>query len=163
MNVGITKEEFIDILEMLHIASWVLVAHKTEDDPRTRKYGRIMQKFLALAKEAGAGELVEYDPEAGKYHPSSTFEESSRSRDFIHEFEDDTFWDELLDRLTERDLERQVGGYENLRTLSPEDRALFETPIRERYAQELTENGLERFEIVERFGSNIPRPAATHD
>jgi hypothetical protein len=47
--------------------------------------------------------------------------------------------------------------------LSPEDRTLFETPIRERYAQELTENGLEKLEIVERFDSHIPRPAATHD
>jgi len=163
MNVEITKEEYIDILELLHIASWVLVAHKTEDDPRTRKYDRILQKFYALAKEAGAGELVENDREAGKYRPSSSFEESSQSREFIHEFEDDTFWDELLDRFTERDLERQVGGQENLRILSPEDRALFETPIRDRYAQELTENGIDRLEIVEQFGPRIPTPAVTHD
>lgn len=163
MNVEITKEEYRDLLDLLHIASWVLVAHKTEKDPRTEKYDTVIQKFYALAEEMGSGSLIEHDSHAGKYHPTREFEESSNVMDFIDEFVDHAFWDELIIRLAERDASRQVGGYEQLDLLSHEDRHALEDPLEERYSGEFNENGINRLEIVERFGDDASTPVTTHD
>jgi hypothetical protein len=155
MKVEITKKEYVDLLDMLHIADWVLSAHKTEEDPRAEKYEELMQKFYALAGEMGREDLIEYDHDIEKFFPTETFEETSEAWDFIEEFVEDTFWDELIDRLTQRDLERQAGGHENVRKLSMKDRFAREAPIQERYTEEFTENGLDRLEIVEQFSAAI--------
>ncbi len=163
MKVEITKEEYRDLLDMLHIAHWVMNAHKTGEDPRTEKYEKLIQKFYSLAGEMGLGGLIEFDSRIGAYFPTKTFDDESRSWDFIDEFVDDTFWDELIDRLTQRDAERQAGGYENLRTLSTEERLALESPIEERYAEEFTENGLNNVAIVEQFGPGGEKFLTTHD
>jgi hypothetical protein len=163
MKVEITKEEYRDLLDLLHIAHWVMIAHKTGEDPRTEKYEKTMQKFYSLAEEFGYSSLIDFDPKIEKYFPTRTFEETSPSWEFIDEFVDDTFWDELIDRLTKRDLERQVGGYEILRTLSMEARLALEAPIEERYAEEFNRNGLDNVAIVEQFGLDATKPVKTSD
>lgn len=163
MKVEITNEEYMDLLDLLHIANWVLVSHKTTVDPRVEKLERIIQKFYALARETGRGDLIEYDPGRGKYRPTKMLEDTSHSLEFIDEFVDHSFWDELIFRLAERDAARQAGGYEKLDLLGHEDRHAFIDPFEERYAEEFNERGLERLEIVEHFGHDASAPVATHD
>ncbi len=163
MNVDITKEEYLDVLDLLHIASWVLVAHKTGDDPRTEQYDRIMQKFYALAAEAGAGDLIEYNSGTRKYYPTRELEESSRTMDFIDEFVDHSFWDELIIRFAERAAARQAGGYEQLNLMSREDQRALEDPLEDRYTEEFNEHGIDRLEIVEQFGDRDSPKPSTHD
>ncbi len=164
MNVDITKEEYLDLLDLLHIAGWVLVAHRTGDDQRTKQYDGIMQKLYALAREAGAGDLIEYDPGLRKYYPTRKFEDSTKAMTFVDEFVDHSFWDELIVRFAERDAARQVGGYEQLNLMSHEDLHALEDPIEDRYSEEFNEYGIDRLEIVERFGDHdASAPTRTHD
>jgi hypothetical protein len=163
MKIEITKEEYVDLLDLFHIASWVLVSHKTTVDPRVEKFEIIIQKFYALAREMGRGNLVEYDPGRGRYRPTKAFEDMSPSLEFIDEFVDHSFWDELIARFAERDAARQAGGYEKLDLLSHEDRHALVDPFEERYAEEFNERGIDRLEIVERFSGDVLKPAATHD
>ena len=163
MKIDITNEEYVDLLDLLHIANWVLVSHKTTIDPRVEKLEMIIQKFYALAQGMGYGGLVEYDPARGKYRPTKTLEDTSRSLEFIDEFVDHSFWDELIVRFAERDAARQAGGYEKLDLLNHEDRHAFVDPFEQRYADEFNERGLERLEIVERFSGDALKPGATHD
>lgn len=162
MNVELSPKEYLDLLDLLHMASWVLVAHKTEPDPRIEKYDRIIQKFYALAKDMGHAGLAKYDPGRAKYHPTTSFEDTSRYLEFIDEFVDHSFWDELIVRFAERDAARQSGGYEKLDQLGHEDRHALVDTFEERYAEEFNERGIERLEIVERFG-DVLKPVATHD
>jgi hypothetical protein len=163
MKIEITNEEYVDLLDLLHIANWVLVSHKTQVDPLVEKLEMIIQKFYALAREMGRGDLVEYDPGRGKYHPTKALEDTSRSLEFIDEFVDHSFWDELIVRFAERDAARQAGGYEKLDLLGHEERHAFVDPFEERYAEEFNERGIERLEIVEHFGHDASTPVATHD
>jgi hypothetical protein len=163
MKIDITKEEYVDLLDLFHIASWVLVSHKTTVDPRVEKLELIIQKFYAMAGEIGRGNLVEYDPARGKYRPTKALEDASRSMEFIDEFVDHSFWDELIVRLAERDAARQAGGYEKLDLLGHEERHAFVDPFEERYAGEVNERGIERLEIVDRFGHDASTPVRTHD
>ena len=163
MKIEITKEEYNDVLDMFHMASWVLISHNTREDPRIEKYDFIIQKFYALAREIGRGDLIEYDPGSRKYHPTKAFEDTSRSIEFIDEFVDHSFWDELIIRFAERDAARHAGGYEKLDLLGHEDRHALVDPIEDRYAEEFNEHGIEHLEIVEHLGREASIPVSTHD
>ncbi len=161
MKVEISKEEYLELLDLVHIASWVLVFHKTETDPRIDKYDRITQKLYTLAKDMGYAGLIDYDPASRKYRPSKSLEETAGTWQFIDEFVDHSFWDELAIRFTERDAARTAGGYEQLNRLGHEERHELEDPIEEKYLKEFDENGIEHLEIVERYGNG--KAVVTHD
>ncbi len=163
MKIEITKEEYVDLLDLLHIASWVLVSHKTEVDPQIEKYDFIIQRFYALAAEMGRGDLIEYDRGRKRYHPTRAFEDTSHAPGFIDDFVDHSFWDELIIRFAERDAARQAEGYDKLDLLNHEDRHALEGPLEERYTEEFNEHGIERLEIVEQFSGEALKRTVTHD
>jgi len=161
MKVEVSKEEYLELLDLVHIASWVLVFNKTEPDPRVDKYDGITQKLYALANDMGYADLVAYNPESGKYRASKTMEETTGTGVLIDEFVDRSFWDELVIRFTERDAGREVGGYERLEQMGHEDRHALEDPIEEMYLKEFDDNGIEHLEIVEPYVGS--KPVVTHD
>jgi hypothetical protein len=163
MNLTLTKEEYRDLLDLLQIAHVVLHAHKTEDDPRAEKYETVMQKILARSREAGLGSLVEYNADLKAYAPTAAFEETSEAAIFLDEFIDDTFWDLLIRRFTDRDLGRTIGGDEILDELGSTERFTLETPLIQKYSAEFDEHGIERLEIVEQGSTASVSPMKTSD
>jgi hypothetical protein len=159
MNIEISKDECRDLLEVLHIANWVMHAHETEPDPGTERYDRIIQKIYSLANTEGLGSLVEADPRGNERSEMDT----SAAWDFIDEFTNNSFWDELIHRLTDRDMAHLVNGYEQLEKLSMEERFMREAPIIERYANEFDDHGLDRLQIVEHFATESASPTRTSD
>lgn len=143
MNVSINKNEYKTLLEMLEIANWVINAHRTDDEPRTKKFRDMEQKFFALAKDMGFADFFEYDSEMKAYIPTIIYDETIDVFDYIDEYDDDTFWDELCDRLAYRDLVRQKGE-EAVEKMEPPDRFADMEQIRSVYFDEFLENGLER-------------------
>ena len=63
MEIDLTRKEYRDLLDMLYIAEWVLNANRDEDDPRTKRYSKVEQKFFAMAKAMKYENLIEYYPE----------------------------------------------------------------------------------------------------
>ena len=163
MKIDITKEEYRDLLDLLYMANWVLHAHKTKEDPRARPYDKVMQKIYSSARATGFGRLIEYDPHDRRYYPTREFEDTTKTEEFIDEFVDDSFWDELVYRLSERDAAHRLGGYAQFRLLSPEDRTALETPDRERYSEEFNKNGIDHLVIAEVFGMSAAKPVKTSD
>lgn len=161
MKVEISKEEYLELLDLVHIASWVLIFHKTEPDPRIEKYDKIIQKLYALAKDMGYAGLINYDSVSKKYRPSKSLEETTDTWQLIDEFVDHSFWDELVIRFIERDAARQAGGYEQLNQLSHEERHALEDPFEDKYSREFDDHGIEHLEIVEHFGN--AKAVVTHD
>ncbi|MFQ5930304.1 MAG: hypothetical protein ACE5MK_11445 [Acidobacteriota bacterium] len=142
MKINITKKEYLTLLEILEIADWVLHAHHTEERSETRKYREIEQKILSYAKDMGFENLVSYDSQVERYFPTRKFEDTSPSMEFVREFENDSFWEELVDRLVERDLIRQVGE-ERLLSMAIGERFEREEPLEKRYADEFYNHGLD--------------------
>ncbi len=163
MNIDISKKEYRDLLDVLHMADWVMHAHETEKPLGTENYDKIIQKFYALAKDMGQEHLIEYDPKLKEYFPTRELDDSTESWDFIEDFTDDTFWDELIHRLTDRDVARKVRGYEQMSKLNMTERFAHEGPVLERYSHEFEENGLDRLEIVEHFAPSSTPQTPTHD
>ncbi len=146
MKISFTKKEYRDLLDILYIANWILSAHKVDDDPETKRYMKLQQRPLSFAKEMGLENLVEYVSEFQKHFPSKEYVDTSSAIDVIEKFEHDTFWDQLITRLSERDMIRQVGGDERVKKFSVEE--LFEKmiPFEDKYATEFETNGLDNLE-----------------
>lgn len=146
MKIEFTKREYHTLLEIFQIADWVLHAHKVEKDSRTKRYRDLEQKIFSLANEAGFGDLIKYYPEHKEYFPTKKYDETSPVMEFVEEFENDTFWDELVERLSIRDLIRQEGE-ENLMKMSLEERFKKDESIRQKYWREFVDHGIENLNI----------------
>ncbi|PXF58474.1 MAG: hypothetical protein C4B58_06330 [Deltaproteobacteria bacterium] len=147
MKINITKKEYKSLLDIFSIGDWILNAHKVGNDPETEEYEKLEQKFYSYAEDMGYGDLITYDTKLKRFFPTKKFDETSKYRDLIDEFENDTFWDELIHRLVERDLIKQEGGVKNIMNMNFRERLEKEEPLEKKYATEFEANGLENIRI----------------
>lgn len=147
MKIHFTKKEYYTLLQMLYMADWMAHAHAEERPQPDESFKTLAEKVLALADEAGIGEMVETNPQTGQHFPSKQFVESSQVMKRIEEFENATFWEELLERLARRDFIRAYGR-EAILDMSIEDRFAKEMVFHQRYDTEFAAHGLDNLEIV---------------
>ena len=153
-QIEFSNEEYRLLLDMVYIADWVMNAHEVEQQEETKPYGKLEQKLLSLAKDFGFGEYIDWDEELQKYFPTRGFEEERPAMGFIDKFEDDSFWEELVARLAERDAERKY-GQKKLARMGLEERIKKIDEFEEKYWAEFEENGLDRLQIAP-MGRNEP-------
>jgi hypothetical protein len=123
MKIHFTKKEYRALLDIIQIADWVMHAHDIQEKHETAYYRELFQKFYSFAKEMGFEDLIEFAKENGEYYPTRKFEDESMADPLIQSFENKSFWDNLIDRLAERDAlkEKQVDSFAEL---DPEARRL---------------------------------------
>ncbi len=108
MKVSFTTKEYTRLLELAHLGLWVAGARP--DDPATmpERYADIAQKVFALAEPFGCADLVETDVN-GQWFPNEKLT-GGPLQEKLERFADDLFWSELVSRLAERDLRRELGA-----------------------------------------------------
>ena len=145
MKINFTKREYQVLLEMIYLADWMLHAHERggrKKDP----YHALEQKLLSLASEFGCEDLVEHSERLNEYFPTEAFVEADTIQGYIEDYDDATFWDELISRLAERDVSRKH-TQEELSGMTGEDRVMTYWRAEMSYAEEFDTNGLERIKI----------------
>jgi hypothetical protein len=145
--IELTKREYLSLLTVVEIADWVLHAFSIREPAETKRYRDLEQKLFGYAEGFGMADLVEKDPKTGHGYPTAEFEDQSPGMEFIELFEDDTFWDELIERLATRDAVRE-SGEDEWGKLSYLERLRRKDSRVERYALEFENHGIERIEIV---------------
>lgn len=146
MQIELSKAEYRTLLGVLEIANWVLFAHCSDTPSDRKEYHDFEQKILGHAESFGFGNLIEYDRRVKEYFPTAEHDENSPVRPFIDEFEDRTFWDELVDRLATRDMVRTLGE-KKVQAMDARERFMTHQDYGARYSEEFQEHGLERLEI----------------
>ena len=142
MKLEFTEKEYRLLLDMLYIAEWIMNSYVIGDRPETENYRRLEQKILSYADEMGCKGVVDYDEELGGYFPTREIEEGS-AMDFIDEYNEDTFWEELVSHLADRDfLNRE--GKERIRKMSREQRFKKLLGLEDNYRKEFEAHGLDR-------------------
>lgn len=145
MELSFSKTELKALVEMAVMADWVMTAHDVDDDERKDPFIKLCQKIYAFAHKNGMKKEIDFLEDIKEYSPNPDWEDESLARTFIDEFEEKTFWDELIERLSERDLNRKLKGKkaENFH----QHMEIFEE-FSEKYAAEFCQNELENVEIV---------------
>ncbi len=151
MNIEISATEYRDLLDILHIADVVTSGHRREEDKRSARHRSLIQKLYALAGREGLDRLIGYNESSRTYVPTAEYEENSLSHVLIDEFGDHLFWDELISRLSVRDAAQSAGGMNRLIAMSDDERQAAEGPIRQKYVEEFSNNGIANLAVIERF------------
>jgi hypothetical protein len=163
MNIEISTKEYRDLIDILHIADVIMSGHRREEDPRSARHRSLIQKLYALAGGEGLERLIRNNESTRTYTPTAEYEENSLAHVLIDEFGDHLFWDELISRLSVRDAAQNVGGIDHLNAMSDSERHAAEGPIRQRYIEEFSKNGVGNLVVIEQFGIRGGMPVKTSD
>ena len=146
IQMEFSEAEYRLLLEMTYLADWMANAHKVPDEENLR-YRDLEQKLMAQGKKV-CGDMVDVDEEEKLYYPSKDLEEGVCC-DIIEEYDDETFWEELPDRLAVRDVEQEKGEGA-LEKMTPEERVKILGEKEDEYIDEIETHGLSRFVITDK-------------
>ncbi len=147
MKINFTKKQFEVLLKLVYMGNWVVNAHRTgrEDDKRIEKYEEMQKYLLSFAKEFGLEKYVDIDDE--EVYPSRELEEDETD-ELIDEYDNETFWEELIYRFMRRDFVREYGE-EEISKMDTMERIKKDHPFLEKYQDEIYNYGIDRLEIVD--------------
>ncbi len=147
MKINFTKKEYRALVELLGVADWILHANQAENrQAETQTYREITQNILAHAKEMECEDLVERDEKTNQSYVVYESEQRSNVQKFIEDFEESTFWGELVSRLTARDVTRKSNAT-NAQKVDDEQRLEWLKESEAAWIQEFEQHGLERMGI----------------
>lgn len=146
MKINFTKKEYQMLLDMLYVSDWVLHAHSEEKSNEIKPYKEVEQKILALAHEFGMENFVENKEKSGDIAFSKEFTNQNAMIQHIDKFENATFWEELIERLSRRDFIQKYGE-EAILQMSINERFEKEMLIHQEYHKEFGNHGLNNLRI----------------
>lgn len=145
MVVNFSKEQFEILIDMVYIGNWVVngVRSGVKEDEYKDEYRNLEKYILSLAKDFGFDDLI--DDSDGEIYPSRSLEEGE-VRDLIDYYDENVFWEELVNRLAERDF-FQVYTNDEIMKMSIEKRIEKDQSHYEKYWQEISDYGITRLKI----------------
>ena len=146
MKINITKKEYRLLLDILYLGEWMLTAHDQEEAPEKKQYQDVVQKFYSYAEEMGYENLIKADKALNKYFETMEYEESSQVNEIIENYDNATFWDELVSGLALRDAQ-EIEGNDAFNKMSPEERIQLLYPLEEKYHEAFMANDLANLQI----------------
>lgn len=147
MKILFTKSEYRTLLDMVYMAEWMLTAYDDPENPEKEQYAHLAQKIYSHAKEMGWESLVRASAAENTYAPTREYEEGG-VHDLIEAYDAEAFWDQLVDRMTERDVAARLDP-KDLDRLSDQEYDELAAPLADAYEREFDNHGLDRLKISE--------------
>jgi hypothetical protein len=141
MNISLTRELYKTLLVTICLGNWMVNAHRVETD---KTFETLASHIYSHAESFGLADLVELDTDNGQYYPTKELEDLAAEH--IDEYDNETFWVELIDRLSERDLVAKHGK-DASEQMTVEERFTSLEKIEARYDEEFEKHGVERLTI----------------
>lgn len=142
MHLRFTNDELATLMEMVTLSTEI--ANLNPNDEGNAGFARfeaIENKVLEAARNNGMGEAVEFDMQRGKNRVTDQFVEGSYFQKCFDEFRNAVFWEELMIRLAERDLIREIGEAE-FKAMNDEERRKKAEPMEKRYWAKFQKDGM---------------------
>lgn len=137
-----TDEELATLVEMVSLATEMANMNpENEDTNGFERFENIENKVLEAAKSTRLAEIIEYDTEREKNRVTEEFQEASFFNKCLEDLRNAVFWEELMIRLAERDLVRQLGE-KKFMALNEEERHLRSEPLEKRYWRKFQKDGI---------------------
>lgn len=142
-NIEFTKQQFLTLLKIIYLGDWMVNSHRTGhgNDPMMEDYEEIMDYVFSLAPKFGFSKNIEHELE---FDDSGKMTEINKLQE---EYNEETFWEELCERLGERDFHEKYSPNEILK-MDRDERydKLYECI--EVYEDEAENFGIERIKIL---------------
>ena len=134
----LSEEQYKTLLKMVYLGEWVCQSYNEEPSQAVEEVEQLIYK---ASEGTDQNKWLELDKKTKRFFPTVDME--GEMLEYIDEYDDNVFWDELVDRLAERDLINKHGE-EKISKLSFEERIEEEDPIIEKYEEEFSKNGIEK-------------------
>jgi hypothetical protein len=142
MQITLSQDQYEKLIQLVYLGNWLVNSYRGGE--RLEEYDKLAEDIMSFAPSAGFKDQVEFDEFEGRYYPSRKLDEAMRG--FWEEYDEDVFWNMLIDGLAERDLGRKYGE-ENLDTMEGGEYDKRLEPFLKKYEKEIDEHGLERLEV----------------
>jgi hypothetical protein len=139
-SINLSDKEYKKLLDLVYLGNWMINSFKIDD--QVEEYEDLEQLILSKASDFNQQEYIFYDEDSEEYFTNRKFEDEID--EYIQEYDNYTFWDELANRLAIRDMRRQIGP---VKTLNDEHWGI-KYEIEEAYTQEFEKSELKNV-IVE--------------
>ena len=115
------------------------------------RFDDMLEKILIRLQHNGQADEVEHDPERQRLRLNKKKEEGSFYAQSYDEMRNETFWEELVARLSERKLLEKYGDA-HLTSLGDEERKKLMEPVSKKLWEEFSRNGIGNLHVVSRHG-----------
>ncbi len=144
MKINLTKKQYETLIKLIYLGEWVGNAHRTDD--RVREFEELEQYILSFYKDFGMQRYITYDERLKMFFPTAEFEDETKVDEYIEEYNDNTFWEELIYRLANRDLIERYGE-DAVENMDWEERMRKEEIFIEEYEEEFGRHGVKNLVI----------------
>ncbi len=127
-----------------HVASW---NQKPGAERGLAAFEAVEHKILEKAKHAGLGEQIEFDQDKQRYQMKVDEKTGAFFQECYDEFRNENFWEELVIRMADRDLARQIGK-QAWEKLTEEERREKTSSIEKTYWKEFSEKGIDHVAVI---------------
>ena len=141
MSISMTPEQYKTLLLMTYLGNWMINSHQVETD---KTFDTVASHVYSYAESFGLASLVELDGDNGQYYPTRELEELAAKH--MDAYDNETFWAELIERLSERDLVAKHGQTAS-ENMTIEERFTNLEEFETRYDEEFETRGVERLTI----------------
>lgn len=146
IELKLTKRQYKALLDLVYLGDWMVNGIRVEP---LAPYDDAAQQVYALAEKAGCGELAGYDPELKRHVVFDEAEPGARLSEFKAAYDEETFWQELVERLSDRDLEREHGA-DALAKMGKDELIKLQIASEEAWDKEFRERGIDQLELIAR-------------
>jgi len=142
MQITLSQDQYEKLLHLVFLGNWLVNSYRGNE--RLEAYDKLAEDVMSFAPAAGLKDRVEFDEFEGRYYPSRKLDEEMRKH--WEEYDEDVFWNMLIDGLAERDYRRQHGE-EDLEGMNWDEYDKKLDPFLKKYEKEINEHGLDRLEV----------------
>ena len=142
MQITLSQDQYEKLMHLVHLGNWLVNSYRGSE--RLEEYDKLAEDIMSFAPAAGLKDRVEFDEFEGRYYPSRKLDEEMRK--FWEEYDEDVFWNMLIDGLAERDYGHKYSEVD-LNTMEWEEYDKKLEPFLKKYEKEIEEHGLERLEV----------------
>lgn len=135
MQIELSKEQYRELVKLIYLGNWMMNSFRNAEE-RITSVEEVEQYIYSLAKQFESEHLIQYNADYNFY--DATIDMEAEMQQFIDAYDEDTFWAELADRLSMRDIARKVGPVSQL----TEDQIDDKFALEEKYYREFEKNGL---------------------
>lgn len=141
MELELNEQQYEKLLVMIQIGEWVINGIREEP---LQEFEELSAKLYEGALSADLGHLVEENPSEEGVYPTREMEDWALS--YLEEYADFVFWEQLAERLAQRDLIREYDE-ETIQEMEEELYMDKLEPLYNEYMDEFHEHGIERIEL----------------
>jgi len=142
LKIEFNKNQYEGLIKLVYLGNWMVNAYRIDDC--LREFEEIEEYVLSFSDEMDFDNYVVYDKKFKKHFPTRKFEEEVHV--YVDEYNDEMFWDELIDRFAKRDFINKY-GQEAIRKMDLEERFGKLQPFINKYEREFGKYGIENLVI----------------